>query len=164
MHGDWDTVEALEDDKDVLVVYSPDLVRRQSATLGPRAWRALVIMAATVALLASGVLHPAIAALAGTAAMVLIPVVWQHWSGGSSGHLVVAPGAGRREKEAAPTRRTLSGPPRDRPFRGGPFGRRSWPGLLRLRGGRGLIPTCDKLYNMTAALGTESAHGFIRYE
>ncbi|ACQ78484.1 Citrate transporter [Beutenbergia cavernae DSM 12333] len=75
VHGTWQAVGALEDDDDLLVVDSPDLVRRQAVPLGPRAWRALAVIAATVTLLASGVTSPAIAGLAGAAAMVAFRVV-----------------------------------------------------------------------------------------
>jgi di/tricarboxylate transporter len=75
VHGTWPAVEALSQDDDVLVVDSPELVRRQTVALGPTAWRALAVLAATVALLASGVVSPAVAGLLGATAMVLTGVV-----------------------------------------------------------------------------------------
>lgn len=75
VHGAWPAVEALAGDADVLVADDPALVRRQAVALGPTAWRALAVFAATVALLASGVVPPAIAALAGATAMVATGVV-----------------------------------------------------------------------------------------
>lgn len=75
LHGPWSAVEQLERDDDVLVVADPAAVRRQNAPLGAAAWRALGVMAATVALLASGVTLPAVAGLVGAAAMVLLRVV-----------------------------------------------------------------------------------------
>ncbi|MEZ0446280.1 SLC13 family permease [Cellulomonas sp. ICMP 17802] len=75
VHGPWPVVEALEADDDVLIVDNPELVRRQTVALGPKAWRAIVVLVATVALLASGVVPPAIAGLVGAAAMVITGVV-----------------------------------------------------------------------------------------
>lgn len=75
VHGTWPAVEALSKDEDVLVVDSPELVRRQTVALGPTAPRALVVLAATVALLASGLVPPAVAGLLGATAMVLTGVV-----------------------------------------------------------------------------------------
>ncbi len=75
LHGPWEAVSGLARDDDVLVVDDPDLVRRQNAPLGRRAWRALLVLAVTVALLASGVTAPAVAALVGAGLMVLSRVV-----------------------------------------------------------------------------------------
>jgi di/tricarboxylate transporter len=75
VHGPWPVVEALAADDDVLIVDNPELVRRQTVALGPKAWRAIIVLVATVALLASGVVPPAIAGLVGAAAMVMTGVV-----------------------------------------------------------------------------------------
>jgi len=75
VHGAWPDVEALARSEELLVVDSPELVRRQLVPLGARAWRALAVLAATVALLATGVAPPAIAGLVGAAGMVLLRVV-----------------------------------------------------------------------------------------
>ncbi|KQR17508.1 SLC13 family permease [Cellulomonas sp. Leaf334] len=75
VHGPWSSVEAFAADDDVLIVDSPELVRRQTVALGPKAWRAIAVLVGTVALLASGVVPPAIAGLIGATAMVMTGVV-----------------------------------------------------------------------------------------
>ena len=75
LHGPWTAVEQLRRDTDVLVVDDPGSVRRQNAPLGASAWRALAVMAVTVALLASGVTIPAVAGLVGATGMVLLRVL-----------------------------------------------------------------------------------------
>jgi di/tricarboxylate transporter len=75
LHGTWPAIEALADDRDVLVVDSPDLVRRQAVPLGPRAGRALVVLAGMVVLLALGLVPPAVAGLLAATAMVVLRVV-----------------------------------------------------------------------------------------
>ncbi|MBO3086087.1 SLC13 family permease [Cellulomonas fengjieae] len=75
VHGPWPAVEAFAADDDVLIVDSPELVRRQTVALGPKAWRALAVLAVTVLLLATGVVPPAIAGLVGAALMVMTGVV-----------------------------------------------------------------------------------------
>lgn len=78
LHGPWDAVTGLARDADVLVVNDPEVVRRQNAPLGSRAWRALAVLAVTVALLATGVTSPAIAGLVGAGGMVAARVVTPH--------------------------------------------------------------------------------------
>ena len=75
VHGPWSYVEAFAADDDVLIVDSPELVRRQTVALGPKAWRAIAVLVGTVALLATGVVPPAIAGLIGATAMVMTGVV-----------------------------------------------------------------------------------------
>ncbi|GEL98475.1 SLC13 family permease [Cellulomonas terrae] len=75
VHGPWSSVEAFAADDDVLIVDSPEMVRRQTVALGPKAWRAIAVLVGTVALLASGVVPPAIAGLVGATAMVMTGVV-----------------------------------------------------------------------------------------
>lgn len=74
LYGTWDAVDTLVDDRDVVVVDSPDLVRRQ-VPLGPRAPQAAVVLVAMVALLALGVVPPAVAGLLGALGMVLSGVL-----------------------------------------------------------------------------------------
>ncbi len=78
VHGPWPAVTALAEDADVLVVHDPDLVRRQNAPLGRRAWWALGVLVVTVALLALGVASPAIAGLVGAGLMVATRVITPH--------------------------------------------------------------------------------------
>ncbi len=75
VHGTWPDVEALARSEELLVVDSPELVRRQLVPLGARARRALGVLALTVVLLATGAAPPAIAGLVGAAGMVLLRVV-----------------------------------------------------------------------------------------
>lgn len=75
VHGTWPAIEALADDQEVLVVDSPELVRRQTVALGPLAPRALAALAVTVVLLAGGFAPPAVAGLVGAVTMVLTGVV-----------------------------------------------------------------------------------------
>ncbi|WP_425955412.1 SLC13 family permease [Xylanimonas sp. McL0601] len=75
LHGSWAAVDALTQDHHVLVVTSPDLVRRQAAPLGTKAATALAVLAGMVVLLALGLVPPAIAGLGAGAAMVLFRVV-----------------------------------------------------------------------------------------
>jgi di/tricarboxylate transporter len=74
VHGSWDSVAALADRRDVLVVDSPDLVRRQAVGMGVKARTSLVVLAGMVALLVAGV-PPAFAGLLAATAMVLLGVV-----------------------------------------------------------------------------------------
>ena len=75
VHGSWSAVDSLVDHRDVVVVNSPDLVRRQAAPLGSRAWRAVAVLAVMILLLAFGLVPPAIAGLGAAVAMVLLGVI-----------------------------------------------------------------------------------------
>ncbi|MGV9480334.1 SLC13 family permease [Gordonia aichiensis] len=75
VYGPWAALDALADDRDVLVVASSETVRRQTVPLGRSAPRAAIILIATIALLASGVVPPVVAGLLGAGAMVLFRVL-----------------------------------------------------------------------------------------
>jgi di/tricarboxylate transporter len=75
VHGSWAVVDQLVEHRDVLVVNSPDLVRRQSIPLGTKAPRAIGVLVVMIALLAFGVVPPAVAGLGAAVAMVLLGVV-----------------------------------------------------------------------------------------
>jgi len=75
VHGTWPAVQALEHDADVLVVDSPELVRRQTVPLGGAAVRAVGVLVLMVALLATGAVAPAVAGLIAATAMVILRVV-----------------------------------------------------------------------------------------
>ena len=75
LQGSWDALSTHLDDPDVLVVDSPQEVRRQAVPLGPGAKRALVVLVLMVALLATGSVPPAVAALLAAGALVLGRVV-----------------------------------------------------------------------------------------
>ena len=59
----------------MLLVDSPELVRRQAVPWGAKATRAVLVLVALVAMLASGQVPPAIAGLVAAVAMVLLRVV-----------------------------------------------------------------------------------------
>ena len=75
LHGRWSELDALSRDRDVLLVDSPELVRRQAVPWGAKASRAVLVLAALVGMLASGQVPPAIAGLTAAVAMVLLRVV-----------------------------------------------------------------------------------------
>ncbi|MFI2753850.1 SLC13 family permease [Cellulomonas sp. P22] len=75
VHGPWTTVQGLAGDRDVLVVDCPDAVRRQVGPLGPPAMRAIGVLVGMVALLATGIVPPAVAGLIAATAMVVLRVV-----------------------------------------------------------------------------------------
>ena len=76
LRGSWETLgRELPTDPDVLVVDSPELVRRRAAPLGSRAARALVVLATMVVLLATRAMPPAVVALLSACAMVLLRVL-----------------------------------------------------------------------------------------
>ena len=75
LHGTWSSIDELVHDRDVLMVDSPDLVRRQAVPLGARSGVAIAVLIAMVVLLAFAVVPPAIAGLAAATAMVLFRVV-----------------------------------------------------------------------------------------
>ncbi len=76
LQGSWDALSThLDDEPDVLVVDSPQHVRRQAVPFGPGAKRATVILAVMVALLATGAVPPAVASLLAAGALVLSRVV-----------------------------------------------------------------------------------------
>ena len=54
LQGTWKALDIHLDDPDVLVVSSPELVRRQAVPMGPGARQAIAILVAMVVLLATG--------------------------------------------------------------------------------------------------------------
>ncbi len=76
LQGTWDALDrSVESDRDVLVVDSPSLVRRQAVALGPRAWWAISILVVMVILLATNAVPAVEAALLAAGAMILTRVV-----------------------------------------------------------------------------------------
>jgi di/tricarboxylate transporter len=76
LQGTWDALDRrIESDRDVLVVDSPSLVRRQAIALGPRAWFAIVILLGMVVLLATNAVPAVEAALLAAGAMIVTRVV-----------------------------------------------------------------------------------------
>lgn len=75
VQGTWDLLEENVRDDDVLVVDSPELIRRQAVPMGPRARRSLVILSGMVLLLAFDLVPAAVAGLLAAGAMVLTRVL-----------------------------------------------------------------------------------------
>ena len=75
LEGPWAALDEAEHDHDLLVVNSPDLLRRQAVPRGRGSSRAIAILAAMVLLLATGFVPAAIAALLAAGAMILGRVV-----------------------------------------------------------------------------------------
>ena len=75
LRGPWEALDINTTDSAVIVVDSPQMIRRQAVPLGPRAKPALIIVAAMVVLLASGIVPASIAAVLAACAMVLARVV-----------------------------------------------------------------------------------------
>lgn len=71
LQGTWKALDIRLDDPDVLVVSSPEMVRRQAVPMGPGAKQAVVILIAMIVLLATGVVPPAVAGLAAAGAIIL---------------------------------------------------------------------------------------------
>jgi di/tricarboxylate transporter len=71
LQGTWRALDVRLDDPDVLVVSSPELVRRQAVPLGPGAHQAIAILIAMVVLLATGLVPPAVAGLLAAGAVIL---------------------------------------------------------------------------------------------
>ena len=75
VEGPWSLLDEVEDHNDVLVVDSPELVRRQAVPLGPRSATALGILVAMVVLLMTGVIPAVVTALLAAGAMILLRVL-----------------------------------------------------------------------------------------
>lgn len=71
LQGTWAALDERLKPTDVLMVNSPDLVRRQALPMGPGAQKMLVILAAMVVLLATGIVPPAIAGVLAAGAVLL---------------------------------------------------------------------------------------------
>lgn len=71
LQGTWKALDTRLDDPDVLVVSSPDLVRRQAVPMGPGARQAVAILIGMVILLATGLVPPAVAGLLAAGAIIL---------------------------------------------------------------------------------------------
>lgn len=75
LEGPWAALEAADASHDVLVVDSPELIRRQNVPLSAGSKRAIVIMTAMVVLLTTGLVPASVAALLAAIAMVLFRVI-----------------------------------------------------------------------------------------
>jgi di/tricarboxylate transporter len=75
VQGTWDALEANQDDADVLVVDSPEVVRRQAVPMGRGSGRAVAVLLGMVVLLATGLVPPAVAGLLAACALILSGVL-----------------------------------------------------------------------------------------
>ncbi|MCF1741988.1 SLC13 family permease [Paradevosia shaoguanensis] len=75
LQGTWKALDTHLNDPDVLVVSSPDLVRRQAVPMGPGARQAIVILLAMVVVLATGVVPPVVAGLLAAGAVILCGIL-----------------------------------------------------------------------------------------
>ena len=75
VQGTWKALDLQLDDPNLLVVDSPDLVRRQAVPMGAGAKQAIVVLIAMVILLATGVAPPVVAGLLAVGALVVSGVV-----------------------------------------------------------------------------------------
>lgn len=71
IEGPWVALDAAERSHDVLVVDSPEVLRRQAVPLGRGSTAAIAILVAMVVLLATGVVPPVVATLLAAVAMVV---------------------------------------------------------------------------------------------
>jgi di/tricarboxylate transporter len=75
LQGTWRALDEHLDDPDVLVVDSPEVVRRQAVPMGAGAYTAIAVLLLMVAALATGAVPSVVAALVAACAMVLLRVV-----------------------------------------------------------------------------------------
>ncbi|HEY9347983.1 MAG TPA: SLC13 family permease, partial [Inquilinus sp.] len=71
LQGTWKALDVHLNDPDVLIVSSPEMVRRQAVPMGPGAKQAVIILIAMVLLLATGIVPPAVAGLLAAGAIIL---------------------------------------------------------------------------------------------
>jgi di/tricarboxylate transporter len=75
LQGTWKALDVRLNDPGVLVVSSPELVRRQAVPMGPGARQVIVILLAMVVLLATGFVPPAVAGLLAAGAVILTGIM-----------------------------------------------------------------------------------------
>jgi di/tricarboxylate transporter len=75
LQGTWEAMETRLEPAEVLVVDSPELVRRQALPMGPGAQTTLGILAVMVVLLATGMVPPAVAGLLAAGAFLVSGVL-----------------------------------------------------------------------------------------
>jgi di/tricarboxylate transporter len=75
LQGSWTALDIRLADPRVLVVNSPDLVRRQAVPLGAGAWSAIAVLGAMVLCLATGLMPAAVAGILSCFALVLLRVM-----------------------------------------------------------------------------------------
>ena len=75
LYGAWSDLEQQTRDPDVILVDSPDAIRRQTIALGKRAYPALGILLGMVVLMAFDLVPPVVATLLAAIAMILLRVL-----------------------------------------------------------------------------------------
>ncbi len=75
IQGTWDALDTRLARPDVLVVDTPEAIRRQAVPMGPRSREAVLVLALMVVLLATGVVPAVVAGLLAAGAMILLRVV-----------------------------------------------------------------------------------------
>lgn len=75
VEGSWDALDAAARSHDLIVVNSPDLMRRQTVPMGRGSGMAIGILLAMVVLLATGIVPAVIAAMSAALAMIVFRVV-----------------------------------------------------------------------------------------
>ncbi len=75
LYGRWDALDEYTADPNIALVDAPDIIRRQTIPLGPRAVPALAVLGVMVVLLSTGIVPPVVASLLAASAMVLLKVV-----------------------------------------------------------------------------------------
>lgn len=78
LRGTWGALDVNTVDPNVVVIDTPESIRRQAVPMGAKAKTALVILAGMVVLLATGLVTPAVAALLAASAMVIFRVLSVH--------------------------------------------------------------------------------------
>jgi di/tricarboxylate transporter len=75
LQGTWKALDERLADPDVLVINSPDVVRRQAVAMGAGAKQAIAVLAAMVVALATGLLPAVVAGLLAAIAMIVLGLV-----------------------------------------------------------------------------------------
>lgn len=75
LQGSWEALDLRLADPQVLVVNSPELVRRQAVPLGAGAWGAIGVLVTMVFFLATGLVPAAVAGMLGSFALVLLRIL-----------------------------------------------------------------------------------------
>ncbi len=75
LEGSWEALDVRLRDPDVLVVNSPDLVRRQAVPMGAGAGMAVAVLAGLVVLLATGIVPPVVAGLVSAGILIVAGTV-----------------------------------------------------------------------------------------
>jgi di/tricarboxylate transporter len=75
LQGTWDALDTRLARPDVLVVDAPEAVRRQAVPMGPHSREAILVLAAMVVMLATGIVPAVIAGLVAAGAMIVLRVL-----------------------------------------------------------------------------------------